>query len=92
MAAISSLTTAESVALAKAAHAAGCDALMILPPYVYRGDWREMKTHVAAVFQQPRFHARRYWHWADEDDFAGADRATAQQFRFFRREGTQRAR
>lgn len=51
VAAVSSLTTAESVALAKAAHAAGCDALMILPPYVYRGDWREMKTHVAAVFQ-----------------------------------------
>jgi len=21
-----------------------------LPPYVYKGDWREMKTHVAAVF------------------------------------------
>ena len=51
VAAISSLTTAESVALAKAAHAAGCDGLMVLPPYVYRGDWREMKTHVAAVFQ-----------------------------------------
>ena len=51
VAAISSLTTAESVGLAKAAHAAGCDALMVLPPYVYRGDWREMKTHVATVFQ-----------------------------------------
>ena len=51
VAAISSLTTAESVALAKAAHAAGCDGLMVLPPYVYRGDWREMKTHVAAVFR-----------------------------------------
>jgi len=51
VAAISSLTTAESVALAKAAHAAGCDGLMVLPPYVYRGDWREMKTHVAAVFE-----------------------------------------
>lgn len=49
-AAISSLTTAESVSLAKAAHAAGCDGLMVLPPYVYRGDWREMKAHVAAVF------------------------------------------
>jgi 4-hydroxy-tetrahydrodipicolinate synthase len=23
---------------------------MVLPPYVYKGDWREMKTHVAAVF------------------------------------------
>jgi 4-hydroxy-tetrahydrodipicolinate synthase len=49
-AAISSLTTAESVSLAKAAHAAGCDGLMVLPPYVYKGDWREMKAHVAAVF------------------------------------------
>src|SRR6202043_1857939 len=41
----------ESVSLAKAAHASGCDGLMVLPPYVYRGDWREMKTHVAAVFE-----------------------------------------
>jgi 4-hydroxy-tetrahydrodipicolinate synthase len=24
---------------------------MVLPPYVYKGDWREMKTHVAAVFR-----------------------------------------
>jgi dihydrodipicolinate synthase/N-acetylneuraminate lyase len=51
VAAISSLTTAESVSLAKAAHAAGCHGLMVLPPYVYRGDWREMKAHVGAVFQ-----------------------------------------
>jgi 1-pyrroline-4-hydroxy-2-carboxylate deaminase len=51
VAAISSLTTAESVALAKAAHTVGCDGLMVLPPYVYRGDWREMKMHVAAVFR-----------------------------------------
>jgi 1-pyrroline-4-hydroxy-2-carboxylate deaminase len=51
VAAISSLTTAESVSLAKAAHGAGCDGLMVLPPYVYRGDWREMKAHVAAVFE-----------------------------------------
>lgn len=50
-AAISSLTTAESVSLAKAAHAAGCDGLMVLPPYVYKGDWREMKAHVAGVFE-----------------------------------------
>jgi len=50
VAAISSLTTAESVNLAKQAHAAGCDGLMVLPPYVYRGDWREMKAHVSAVF------------------------------------------
>jgi 4-hydroxy-tetrahydrodipicolinate synthase len=50
VAAISSLSTSEAVALAKTATDAGCDALMVLPPYVYKGDWREMKTHVAAVF------------------------------------------
>lgn len=51
VAAISSLSTAESVELAKAAHAAGCSGLMILPPYVYKGDWREMKAHVAAILK-----------------------------------------
>jgi 1-pyrroline-4-hydroxy-2-carboxylate deaminase len=49
VASISALTTLEAVALARAASDAGCDGLMVLPPYVYRGDWREMKTHVAAV-------------------------------------------
>lgn len=47
---ISALTTSEAVALAKAAADLGCDGLMVLPPYVYQGSWREMKTHVAAVF------------------------------------------
>jgi len=51
VAAISALTTSEAVALAKAAADLGCDGLMVLPPYVYKGDWREMKTHVAAVFE-----------------------------------------
>jgi len=50
VASISALTTSEAVALAKAATELGCDGLMVLPPYVYKGDWREMKTHVAAVF------------------------------------------
>ena len=49
--AISALTTSEAVALAKAAKDLGCDGLMLLPPYVYKGDWREMKAHVAAVFE-----------------------------------------
>jgi 1-pyrroline-4-hydroxy-2-carboxylate deaminase len=49
VAAISSLTTAEAVALAKSADNSGCDALMILPPYVYKGDWRESKAHVSAL-------------------------------------------
>jgi 4-hydroxy-tetrahydrodipicolinate synthase len=50
VASISALTTSEAVAQAKAAADLGCDGLMVLPPYVYQGDWREMKTHVAAVF------------------------------------------
>jgi 4-hydroxy-tetrahydrodipicolinate synthase len=51
VASISALTTSRAVELAKEAADAGCDALMVLPPYVYQGDWREMKTHVAAVFR-----------------------------------------
>jgi len=50
VAAISALSTAEAVAQAKAAADAGCDAFMVLPPYVYQGDAREMKAHVSAVF------------------------------------------
>ena len=51
VASVSSLTTAEAIALAKAAAQLGCDGLMVLPPYVYRGSWREMNMHVAAIFQ-----------------------------------------
>jgi dihydrodipicolinate synthase/N-acetylneuraminate lyase len=51
VAAISALSTSEAVALANAATDLGCDGLMVLPPYVYKGNWREMKAHVAAVFK-----------------------------------------
>jgi len=51
VAAISALSTAESIELAQAAHRAGCQGLMILPPYVYKGDWRENKAHVAAILK-----------------------------------------
>lgn len=50
VAAIAALSTREAVAMAKAAADAGCAGLMVLPPYVYRGDWRENKAHVSAVF------------------------------------------
>ena len=46
---ISSLSTAEAVALAQKVTAAGASGLMVLPPYVYSTDWREMKAHVANV-------------------------------------------
>jgi 1-pyrroline-4-hydroxy-2-carboxylate deaminase len=51
VAAISALATRDAVAQARAAEAAGCSGLMILPPYVYRGDWREMKHHIASVLK-----------------------------------------
>ncbi len=46
---IASLTTVEAVTMAKAAEKAGCEGLMVLPPYVYSSDWREMEAHVSAV-------------------------------------------
>ncbi|MEP7326460.1 MAG: dihydrodipicolinate synthase family protein, partial [Gemmatimonadota bacterium] len=49
VAGIAGLSTAECVALARRAQAAGCDGLMALPPYVYRGDWRETEAHYSAV-------------------------------------------
>ncbi|MGA2047483.1 MAG: dihydrodipicolinate synthase family protein [Terracidiphilus sp.] len=51
VAAISALSTAEAVELARSAHNVGCSGLMILPPYVYKGDWRENKAHVAAILK-----------------------------------------
>ncbi|MDE2573372.1 MAG: dihydrodipicolinate synthase family protein, partial [bacterium] len=41
--------TAEAVRLARRAAEMGCGGLMVLPPYVYSTDWREMKAHVSAV-------------------------------------------
>ena len=49
VAAISSLSTSHAVALAKEAEQAGCSGLMVLPPYIYSTDWREMKQHVSAI-------------------------------------------
>ncbi|HEU5131525.1 MAG TPA: dihydrodipicolinate synthase family protein, partial [Pyrinomonadaceae bacterium] len=51
VAAIASLSTAEAVELSKRAADLGCSGLMVLPPYVYQGDWPEMKAHVEAIFR-----------------------------------------
>jgi 1-pyrroline-4-hydroxy-2-carboxylate deaminase len=58
--AVSALSTAEAVALAKAAENAGCSGLMVLPPYVYRGDWRETRAHMAAIFRATRLSCMLY--------------------------------
>jgi dihydrodipicolinate synthase/N-acetylneuraminate lyase len=60
VAAISALSTAEAVIQAKNAEQAGCSGLMVLPPYVYRGDWREMKAHVAAVIKATKLDCMLY--------------------------------
>jgi len=49
VAGIAALSTAEAIALAREAHRIGAAGLMILPPYVYRGDERETTAHFAAV-------------------------------------------
>lgn len=51
IAAISALSTREAIRLAQEADRIGCAGLMVLPPYVYRSDWRETKNHVISVLR-----------------------------------------
>ncbi len=51
IAAISALSTSAAMRLAQEAEKAGCSGLMVLPPYVYSTDWREMKAHISAVLR-----------------------------------------
>ncbi|HXR96827.1 MAG TPA: dihydrodipicolinate synthase family protein [Terriglobales bacterium] len=60
IAGISALTTKEAVALARDAEAAGCAGLMVLPPYVYKGDWDEMRAHVAAILRATKLPCMLY--------------------------------
>ena len=48
---IAALSTREAVTLAREAERIGCAGLMVLPPYVYSTDWREMGAHVRAVIR-----------------------------------------
>jgi dihydrodipicolinate synthase/N-acetylneuraminate lyase len=60
VAGISSLSTTEAVAIAQAAERAGCHGVMVLPPYVYLGDWRETKAHVGAILASTGLSAMLY--------------------------------
>ena len=60
VAAISALSTDDAVALASDAATHGAKGLRILPPYVYKGDWAEMKAHVAAVLRATPLTAMLY--------------------------------
>jgi 4-hydroxy-tetrahydrodipicolinate synthase len=52
VAGIAALTTAEAARLAELAREQGAHGLMVLPPYVYKGDWRETKAHFEAVIAE----------------------------------------
>jgi dihydrodipicolinate synthase/N-acetylneuraminate lyase len=60
VAGVSALSTADAVEIARTADDAGCRGLMVLPPYVYVGDWREMKAHVSAVLRATKLSAMLY--------------------------------
>jgi dihydrodipicolinate synthase/N-acetylneuraminate lyase len=60
VAGIASLSTAEAVDLARAAEAVGCSGLMVLPPYVYSSDWREMKSHVQPIIRATKLSCMLY--------------------------------
>jgi 1-pyrroline-4-hydroxy-2-carboxylate deaminase len=51
VAAVAALRTSDAVELAREAAEAGAAGLMVLPPYVYRGDWRETREHFGAVLR-----------------------------------------
>jgi len=57
---IAALSTAEAVAMAAAAGQAGAQGLMVLPPYVYTSDWREMKAYVSAVIAATKLSCMLY--------------------------------
>ena len=48
---IAALSTAEAMRLAREAKSIGCRGLMVLPPYVYSTDWREMGAHIRAIIE-----------------------------------------
>jgi 4-hydroxy-tetrahydrodipicolinate synthase len=60
VAGIASLSTDEAVELAQAAERVGCSGLMVLPPYVYSSDWREMKAHVQTVMRATKLSCMLY--------------------------------
>lgn len=47
----SGLSTDECVQLARVSERVGCKGMMVLPPYVYRGDPAEIEAHLSAVIE-----------------------------------------
>jgi dihydrodipicolinate synthase/N-acetylneuraminate lyase len=60
VAGIAGLSTAECVSLAQKSRDVGADGLMVLPPYVYKGDWRETEAHFSAVITATKLSCMLY--------------------------------
>jgi len=60
VAGIAALSTDDGMALAAMAAEMGCKGLMVLPPYVYSSDWREMKHHVSSIIGATRLPCMLY--------------------------------
>jgi dihydrodipicolinate synthase/N-acetylneuraminate lyase len=60
IAGIAALSTDEATDLAHAAEDVGCRGLMVLPPYVYQGDWEETRQHVAAIITATKLSCMLY--------------------------------
>ncbi len=57
---VSAYSTADAARLARAAEEWGASGLMVLPPYVYHGDAREVRTHFSQVFRATRLPCMLY--------------------------------
>ncbi|MBP8300520.1 MAG: dihydrodipicolinate synthase family protein [Planctomycetes bacterium] len=57
---IAALSTRQAVALAQEAERLGCRGLMVLPPYVHKGELREMTGHVSAVLRATKLPCMLY--------------------------------
>jgi len=83
---IAALATDEAVKLAKAVRDEGARGLMILPPYAYSTDWREMGAHVRAVARATDLPVLLYNNpIAYKTDFSAAQIVWPMNFRRFRR-------
>jgi 4-hydroxy-tetrahydrodipicolinate synthase len=60
VAGVASLSTTEAVTIAKGAEEQGCSGLMLLPPYVYIGDWRETKAHIGTILSSTKLSCMLY--------------------------------
>jgi 4-hydroxy-tetrahydrodipicolinate synthase len=52
VAGVAALTTADACRLAELGAEQGASGLMVLPPYVYKGDWRETRAHFEAAIAE----------------------------------------